>query len=274
MNKHGPNQHGTGRIQLSVLGPVAATVEQQTAAISGARQRKTLASLALSLGQVVPVDQLVRDIWGEEPPRTAPAQLQTSIWMVRRSLAEAGAAQHAMISYASGYQLDRASCVLDVNEFRLIVRNAKEAHQADRPTEALHSLNEALTLWRGPALADVDSPPLRARATRLEEERLAALEQRIALEIELCHFEQAIGELLDLVAQHPFREGFYANLMLALYWTGRQSEALAVFRDARTTLATELGITPGSRLRAMEQAVLCQDGDTLRAAMAGAGMAH
>ncbi|MEC4016285.1 AfsR/SARP family transcriptional regulator [Streptomyces sp. H27-D2] len=252
------------RINISVLGPVVAATAREPLAICGDRQRRTLASLALSRGQIVPIDRLIHDAWGDRPPRTVGAQLQTSIWMLRRALAAAGAPQSAVVSYASGYQLDRPAFVVDVDEFRHSVGNARELHRRDRPEDALRALNDALALWPGPALADADSPALRARAARLEEERLAALEQRITLDIELCHYEQAIGELLDLVPQHPFREGLYADLMLALYWTGRQSEALAVFRDARATLAGELGIAPGPRLSALEQAVLRQDGETLR----------
>ncbi|MGK5627145.1 AfsR/SARP family transcriptional regulator [Streptomyces sp. URMC 123] len=250
--------HETDRIRIALMGPVTAAA-RRTVALGGERQRRVLSSLALAHGQVVPINRLIHDTWGEQPPRTAAAQLQTSIWMLRRALGAAGAPADAVRSYASGYELSRTGAEVDVDRFRALVREAEELRRRDIPEAAVRRLNDALDLRRGPALADAGSPALQAVATRLEEERLAALELRISLDIELGGHLQAIGELLELVTEHPFREGFHADLMLALYHAGRQSEALAVYRNARAVLAQELGIAPGPRLLALEQAILRHD---------------
>ncbi|MFC7305456.1 BTAD domain-containing putative transcriptional regulator [Streptomyces monticola] len=247
------------RITVSLLGPVTAATGGGGLAICGERQRRLLASLALSLGEVVPVERLVKDIWGDEPPRTASGQLQTAMWRLRRALEPADADRTAFVTYPAGYQLDRSACTSDVAEFRTKAAEAKELHREGLREPAVERWEEALALWRGPALADVSGSALRARATRLEEERLAALEQRISLEVELGRHARVIGELSDLVAQHPFRESLHAELMLALYQAGRQAEALAAFRRVRALLDQELGISPGARLVELERAILRQD---------------
>ncbi|MEU4263017.1 MULTISPECIES: AfsR/SARP family transcriptional regulator [Streptomycetaceae] len=236
--------------------------------LAGQRQLRVLTALALVPGRAVPTSQLIGHLWGDRPPRTAPGQLQTSVWMIRRALASVGAPQEIVQSTASGYQLDADYCEIDSNTFRSSVANAKRLLRNNLLEDALERLREALALWRGPALATISSSDLQSRAARLEEERVAALQQRISLEISLGQYEEAIGELTDLIALHPLREELYAHLMLALYLSGRQGDALAVFRRARNTLTDELGIDPGPRLTMLERAILRQDAEMLTASPA------
>ena len=252
-------------VQVRLLGPVALFFGSEPVPVAGRRQLRVVAALALSPGRVIPAARLIADLWGDRPPRTAAGQLQTSVWMIRRALASVEAPQAVVQSCPSGYQLDTTWCELDSDHFRRIVSSAKELQRRDRLEESAEALRDALALWRGPALASPSSLYLQSRATRLEEERIAALEQLVSLEIALGRYEEAIGELIDLVAQYPLREGLHASLMVALYRSGRQAEALAAFRRMRRTLADELGIDPGPKLINLEQAILRQDHELLTA---------
>ncbi|MFD9541533.1 BTAD domain-containing putative transcriptional regulator [Streptomyces sp. NPDC060022] len=252
-------------VQIRILGPISMLSRNMPVPLAGQRQLRVLTALALVSGRAVCTPELITHLWGERPPRTAAGQLQTSVWMIRRSLAMVGAPQETVLSTASGYQLDSAHCEIDSDIFRRNVATAKKMVRADLKEEALELLKDALALWRGPALATISSSALQTRAARLEEERVAALQQRICLEISLGQYEEAIGELTDLIALHPLREEPYAQLMQALYLCGRQADALAVFRRARNTLTDELGIDPGPRLTTLERAILRQDADMLSA---------
>lgn len=252
-------------VQVRILGPVAVMFNDVPVPLVGQRQLRVLSALALARGRVLPVEQLIGDLWGERPPRTAVGQLQTSVWMIRRALSSVHAPQAVVQSVSSGYQLDTAHCELDSDRFRTVVAAAKEHHRHGRLEEAVDQFKRALSLWRGPALSTISSTHLQSRAARLEEERIAALEQQISLEITLGRYAEAIGELIDLAAQYPLREELHAYLMLALYHSGRQADALAVFRRARHILADELGIDPGPKLISLEQAILRQDYELLTA---------
>ncbi|MER6654262.1 AfsR/SARP family transcriptional regulator [Streptomyces sp. NPDC000971] len=252
-------------VQIRILGPISMISQNVPVPLAGQRQLRVLTALALVSGRTVNTPELIAQLWGEHPPRTAPGQLQTSVWMIRRALASVGAPQETVLSTASGYQLDPAYCEIDSDIFRRNVATAKKLVRADLKEEALDLLRDALALWRGPALATISSSALQTRAARLEEERVAALQQRIGLEITLGQYEEAIVELTDLIVLHPLREELYAHLMQALYLSGRQADALAVFRRARSTLTDELGIYPGPRLTTLERAILRQDADMLSA---------
>ncbi len=252
-------------VQIRILGPISMMSRKVPVPLAGQRQLRVLTALALASGRTVNTPELITQLWGENPPRTASGQLQTSVWMIRRSLASIGAPQETVRSTDSGYQLDPDLCEIDSDIFRRDVATAKGLVRAKLEEQALDLLKEALALWRGPALATISSSALQTRAARLEEERIAALQQRICLEIGLGQYEEAIVELTDLIVLHPLREELYAHLMRALYLSGRQADALAVFRRARTTLTDELGIYPGPRLTTLERAILCQDADMLSA---------
>ncbi|WP_432104327.1 AfsR/SARP family transcriptional regulator [Streptomyces sp. bgisy091] len=264
---HGPaeRENPVVGVQIRILGPVSMVYRNVVVPLTGQRQLRVLAALALVSGRPVGTPELIGQLWGEDPPRTASGQLQTSVWMIRRAMAAVGVPQETVLSTASGYQLDPAHCEIDSEIFRRNIATAKKLVRAELKEEALDLLKNALSLWRGPALAGISSTALQTRAARLEEERVAALQQRICLEITLGEYEEAIGELTDLIALHPLREELYGHLMQALYLSGRQADALAVFRRARNTLTDELGIYPGPRLTTLERAILRQDADMLSA---------
>jgi DNA-binding SARP family transcriptional activator len=212
--------------------------------LGGARQRAVLALLLTRRSEVVSVDRLIEELWAGEPPRTAANTLQYYISQLRKIL---GADR--ILTRSPGYTIRLEPGELDLERFERLV----ERGDAD-------SLREALALWRGPALADLAYEPFtQVEIARLEELRLAALEERIDADLALGRHAQLVGELEALVLQHPLRERLRGQLMLALYRSGRQAEALAAYQDVRRALVAELGIEPGSDLQRLERAMLAQD---------------
>ena len=233
-----------------MLGPIEVRSDGRTVEIGRGKQRALLAVLALNAGKVVSTDRLIDELWGDEPPATATTALQVYISKLRKTLGEG-----AIETRDPGYVLHGE---LDADRFEVLVSSARGAE----PERAAEVLAEALSLWRGAALCDVDLPLDRSR---LEELKLAATEQRIDADLARGRSSELVGELETLVGEHPLRESFRAQLMLALYRAGRQAEALEAYRAARTALMDELGIEPGPRLHQLEQAILRQD-DSLAAA--------
>ncbi|MEU4700510.1 BTAD domain-containing putative transcriptional regulator [Nonomuraea dietziae] len=229
-------------MRFAILGPLEVHTEDGTPVRVRERKVRTLlADLLAHEGQVVPADRLIDDLWGGTPPTDAHAALQTKIWHLRRALeaAEPGA-RDLVVSQAPGYALRAVH--LDATRFRALLGEGR--------------LDEALALWRGPALADhADEPFAAAAITHLEELRLTALEDQAEQRLAQGH----PVELAALVARHPLRERLRALHMRALYRAGRQSEALDVFTQARTLLADELGLDPGPELTALHEAILRQD---------------
>ena len=228
-------------------------------ALAGGRERVLLATLVLGANQVVSTDRLVDALWGEDPPATAANALQVHVSKLRKKLAEAGAGD-VITRAPQGYVLQTGPGDVDLDEFEQLVAAA-----AGDPAEVSKSLGKALALWRGPALADVSSDLLAGEKTRLEELRLLALERRIEADLALGRHAELVGELEALVQADPLREGPRRQLMLALYRSGRQADALATYREAREVLAEELGIDPGPELQALELAILNQDPEHRRA---------
>ncbi|MEU7893212.1 BTAD domain-containing putative transcriptional regulator [Nonomuraea sp. NPDC049152] len=229
-------------MRFAILGPLEVhTDDGRPVRVRERKVRTLLADLLAHEGQVVPADRLVDDLWGDEPPADAHAALQTRIWHLRRALesAEPGA-RDLVVSQAPGYVLRAAD--LDAARFRALVAEGR--------------LDEALDLWRGPALADfADAPFAAATITHLEELRLTALEDQAERRLALGHQV----ELAALVAAHPLRERLRALHMRALYRAGRQSEALDTYARGRALLADELGLDPGRELTALHEAILRQD---------------
>lgn len=224
----------------------------------GPRERAVLATLALRANQPVGVDRLIAAAWGNNPPTTAKSQVQTCISTLRRALAEAGLTD-AIQTRTGGYLLAVAASDLDSHRFTRLVADARTQVAEGRAGDAAATLREALALWRGPALADIPGDVVRHGAAVLDEARLAALEERLRLDLESGKHLEIGGELAGLVAEHPLRERFYALLMLAHYRSGLQAEALAVYRRARAVLDAELGVEPCQELRDLERAMLNQD---------------
>jgi predicted ATPase/DNA-binding SARP family transcriptional activator len=241
-------------MRYRLLGPVEVIgADRQVVALSGDRERTLLATLAFGAGQPVSVSRLIDALWGEHPPATAANTLQVHVSKLRKKLAAAGAAE-ALQSVPEGYALRVRPDEVDATVFASLVEGA-----TGDPAEVTTRLGEALLLWRGPALADVRSDLLQGEKTRLEELRLLALERRIEAELALGRHDGVVGELEALVRAHPLRERTRRQLMVALYRSGRQADALAVYRAGREVLAEELGIDPSAELQALEVAILRHD---------------
>jgi DNA-binding SARP family transcriptional activator len=207
--------------------------------------------LLLDANRVVSVDRLIDALWGEHPPRTAMTSLQNFISQLRKVL---GA--DVLETRMPGYRLRVAPGELDVDRFRQLSDEARGAELGERRA----TLREALALWRGTALADFQFEAFaQGEIARLEELRLAALEDRLEADLEAGLDAELVGELESLVAAHPLRERLRAHLMLALYRSGRQAEALQVYQDARKVLVEELGIDPGPALQELHGAILRQE---------------
>ena len=233
-------------MDIRLLGPVEVDVEGRPVPLGAAKQRALLAVLALHANRAVAAEDLIEALWGEPPPATAPKMVQQYVSQLRKLLRNGGAAE--ILTRGRAYELRVAPAVVDVRRFEGLVADGAE--------------REGLALWRGPPLADIADEPFAAAAIRqLEEQRLSALERAIEAELAAGGHRELVGELAALVAQHPLSERLQGQLMLALYRSGRQAEALETYRRARHTLVEQLGIEPGPQLRALHEAILRQDVD-------------
>jgi DNA-binding SARP family transcriptional activator len=238
-------------MQFRLLGPLEVAEQNRGAVLGGVKQRSLLAVLLLRANEVVATDRLIAELWGESPPATASKSIQTYVSRLRRELGP-----ERLSTRAPGYVLNVAPEELDLAVFE---RLRGEASRAE-PARAAQKLREALGLWRGPPLADLAYEPFaQTEVVRLEELRLTALEERIDADLAAGRHRDIVGELEALITAHPLRERLRAQLMLALYRSGRQAEALHAYRAARRELADELGLEPGEELRRLEQAILQQD---------------
>ncbi|HEX4490120.1 MAG TPA: alpha/beta fold hydrolase [Acidimicrobiia bacterium] len=242
-------------MRVTLLGPLRVEDESGEVVLGAAKERSLIAVLALSAGSVVGADRLIDALWGDAPPATARKTLQTYVSNIRRSL---GA--DAVTTEGSGYALRVALDDVDVGRFRRLVREGQDALRSGSTDSARGKFGEAIALWHGDPFAGVGSQTgLAAEAVRLREEYLSALEASLAADLAAgCHAER-IGELESLVREHPYRERLWAHLIVALYRSGRQADALAAYQRARTRLRDELGLEPGGELRRLEQAVLAHD---------------
>jgi DNA-binding SARP family transcriptional activator/tetratricopeptide (TPR) repeat protein len=243
---------------LKLLGPLELVVDRQLLDFGGPRQRVVLSMLALNANRVTPVDQLIDAVWGSSPPLTARGQIQICISGLRKVFGEQGQ-PGAIRTRPPGYLLEISPDELDSEEFARLVNSARAEAEGGQTVEAAETLRNALALWRGPALAGIDSDLVRRGAALLEDHRLAAIEERIRLDLANGRHEELSGELAALISEFPLRERLYEFLMLALYRSGRQAEALEVSRRARNTLIEELGIEPGQKLQDLATSILNRD---------------
>jgi DNA-binding SARP family transcriptional activator len=251
-------------VEFRILGPLEVLDDHgRPLALGGAKQRALLAVLLLHTGQVVSADRLIEELWGEDPPETARSVLQVYVANLRKVLEPARrgrAAGGVLRTQAPGYLVNLGPDQLDLLRFERLADEGRAALAAGDPLQAARLLRDAEGLWRGPALGDVVlAGSGQGEVVRLEERRLAVLEDRIEAELALGRHAELVGELQALVAAHPLRERLHGQLMLALYGSGRQAEALEAYRQTRETLAEELGIDPSPALQELERAMLAQD---------------
>ncbi|MGH3785173.1 MAG: AfsR/SARP family transcriptional regulator [Pseudonocardiaceae bacterium] len=243
-------------MEFRILGPLEVADEGRLVALPGSRERAVLVLLLLSANRVVPAERLVEDLWGGKAHQGAVGALRVFVSRLRKALREAGG-DAIVLTKPPGYLLQIERDALDAARFEdLLTEGREHAARGDHETAAAR-LRQALSLWRGPALADVaDAPVARAEAARLEEARLAALEERVEADLACGRHVEVVPELNHLTKAHPLRERLWAQRMVALYRAGRQAEALRVYQELRRLLADELGLEPSPELARLESAIL------------------
>ena len=242
-------------IEFRVLGSFDVLEDGRSLALGGPKQRALLVLLVLHRGEAVSTDRLVDELWGEQPPASAHKIVQGYVSHLRKALGDG-----LLVTRGRSYLLQTAPGGVDIEQFDALVAEGRRALQDGDARVASDRLGGALGLWRGPPLAEFAYDPFaQGEIARLEEQRLGALEDRIDANLALGEDAALVGELDALVREFPLRERLRAQLMLALYRSGRQAESLAMYRDARETLVAELGLEPGRSLQELEQAILRQD---------------
>jgi DNA-binding SARP family transcriptional activator len=251
------------RLEFSLLGPLAVASEDGVLDLGAPKHRALLALLLLEPGRVVSVDRLIDQLWHGSPPAAATSTLQAYVSNLRRVLEPnrtAGAPARVLVTRPPGYVLDIVPEQVDAARFERNIVSAMEARELGRFDDAAVFLADALSLWRGQPLADVaDEPWAQSECERLKELHLAALETQLAIDLERGRHSSVAVEAERLAKEYPVRERFRELLMLALYRSGRQADALRAYQDARDVLVEELGIEPGPELRALEERILAQD---------------
>ncbi|MCO6011010.1 AfsR/SARP family transcriptional regulator [Actinoallomurus purpureus] len=253
-------------MEIRILGPLTLSHEGRPLTVTAPKPRKVLTLLLLNAGFIVPTRALMTEVWGEHSPRSASTTLQTYILQLRRSLGAVldlpapAVAKKVLITCESGYMIRTADTEFDLPEYESIAQEGRLAFSAGDYAEAARLIGEALDLWRGPALVDVAAGRLiETEILRLEESRLSLLELRIETNLRLGRHHEILSELTALVARHPLHEELHGKFMLALYRSGRRSQALEVFHQLRSTLIRELGLDPTPSLQRLQQRILSSD---------------
>jgi DNA-binding SARP family transcriptional activator len=246
-------------MEFRVLGPLEVRDGDRLLSLGGTKQRALLAVLLLHANEVVSNERLIDALWGDHPPPTAANTLQVHVSKLRKLLESDGSSVR-IVTRPHGYMLQLDPDELDLHRFERLLDTARDALAANEPETAAGALREAIALWRGDALADLAAESFGQAATlRLEDLRLTAVEELVEAELALGRHRELVSELRALTAEHPFRERLPGQLMLALYRSGRQAEALEVYQATRRLLVEELGIEPGQPLQRLERAILVQD---------------
>ncbi|AGI87005.1 MULTISPECIES: AfsR/SARP family transcriptional regulator [Streptomyces] len=252
---------------IRMLGPLSAELCGTSVVPTANKPRQLLALMALNANQVLPATTLMDEIWhGEEIPRSALPTLHTYVLKLRRLLKNAlgpgagCAAKEILVTRSGGYLLNVPDESVDVTRYQRQVVKARSAAARGDDVAAARAFDEALGLWRGPALVDVrPGAVLAPELARLEENRLGIAEERIDVWLRLgCH-AQLLDELASLIGRHPLNENLHAQFMTALYRAGRQSQAMETFQALRRRLVTELGLEPSRRIRRLHEAMLAAD---------------
>jgi DNA-binding SARP family transcriptional activator len=238
-------------LEFRILGPLEVVDGEEVLHLGGQKQRALLALLLLDPNRVVSTDRIVDALWGEQPPRTAATSLQNFVSQLRKLVGP-----ETLVTKPPGYELRLAGEQLDLERFRRLVDGAR----GEPAEERAEGLRRALALWRGPPLADLGFESFaQSEIVRLQELRLAVVEDRVEAELEAGRHAELAGELETLAEEHPLRERLRAQLMLALYRAGRQAEALQIYHDTRRVLVEELGIDPSPSLQQLHGSILRQD---------------
>ena len=257
-------------MDIGVLGPFKVVQSGVSVVPTAAKPRQVMALLALSPDRLVPVDALVEEVWGENPPRSVQTTLQTYVLQLRGRIAKAlgGSARgdlplgpkSVLITMPGGYLLDTQGGAVDVREFDRLSGAGHRALEAGDCAGASSRFRQALDLWSGPALVDVQCGALlEVEAMRLGESRMSILGRRIEADLRLGRHHELVGELAGFAARYPMHEGLQAQLMLALYRVGRRGSALEIYQRLRSVLGRELGLDPSPELRNLQRAVLDSD---------------
>ena len=248
-------------MEFRILGPLEVYDGAREIPLAAAKLRALLVVLLVNANRVVALDALIDALWDEQPPETARKALQVYVSQLRTLLEpRRRAAPERLVTRAPGYLLRVERDELDLERFERLAEEARSALAAGRPNEAAETFRHALTLWRGMPLADVAALPFAsAEIARLEESHLSTLEDRIEADLARGRHADVIGELDRLVARNPLRERLHGQLMLALYRSRRQADALAAYQRARHVLVEELGIEPSRSLQELEKRILTQD---------------
>lgn len=245
-------------LEFRLLGPLVVTVDDRPLSLGGPKVRTLLALLLLRAGDLVGREALVDDLWARPPSRALHA-LEMRVCALRKRL-RAATERPLVITRPGGYLLAADPHEVDVRRFEARLDAGRRALADGRPERADELLTAALAEWHGPVLVDIpDVPVVRREAARLDDLRLGAIEARADTRLALGRHEELVPDLEPLVAEHPFREGMLARLMVALYRCGRQAEALALYGEARARLVRDLGLEPARGLQSLQRAILRHD---------------
>ena len=249
-------------MDFRILGPLEVLDEGRAITLGGSKQRALLALLLLHANETLSTDRLIDELWGERPPANAAKTVQVQISRLRKALAgeAVNGSAGVIVTRERGYELRLDPERLDSHRFERLVAEGRSELTGGHPGRAVSTLEGALSLWRGAPLPELAYEPFaQPEIARLDELRVAALEQLVEAKLALGAHAEVVGQLEALIAEHPYRERLRAQLMLALYRCDRQADALQAYQDTRRTLVEELGIEPGERLRELERAILAQE---------------
>ncbi|ARF54289.1 hypothetical protein B1H19_08845 [Streptomyces gilvosporeus] len=247
------------QLKFTILGALTVTMDGRRIAIGGARQRSILSLLLLNPGRIVSVDTLVETVWNGRPPATARTQVAICIAALRKRFKSEGCDTEVIVTAHPGYLFALENHYVDAVEFEQLTARAQEAVREHRTADAAQWYEEALALWRGPALAGVAGTLVEDETERLEELRLATFDAHVAVKLELGHHRDLLPDLLSVVRDHPLRERARGALMLAQYRVGRRAEAMETFREGREQFVRSLGLEPGPELQRLHDAILRDD---------------
>jgi SARP family transcriptional regulator, regulator of embCAB operon len=248
-------------LQFQVLGPLEVYDGDRVCTPTPPKVSRVLALLLLQANQVVSMDSLIEELWGDEPPVSAVGTAQTYIYQLRKILDPRGehsvGGEEWLVTKAPGYLMRVSPNQLDATAFEALSRQGRQELEKGQPEHAAHLLRRALDLWQGPALANVRCGNLlHAHAVHLEEQRMRTLELRIQADAELGRHRELIGEIRALVTAHPLNEWLHGQLIAALSRSGRRGEALKAYQDLRRVLSNQLGLDPQPEIERLHQEVL------------------